>query len=416
MAARRQDAWEAQLKEKAFLSATIKPIVDDTVTFKPPIPYALREVKRSMDKGIHFKDNTYGLAGIAGDPHATAMHEYGDWAQWAQIPAGNVAERNEGLSNYVKSLTWNSYISEFGTQDERNDGRAQETAALSFIHMETFAELDELRREAMMMTTAAFTALKQPGGRGGAGAGAAMRAEKPEKMVAEMQTLELIDELKTRKNGDDMSWDGFKHILGSYPGIKTKFNNYLNKHETDVVWRAKTQAEQVREFITAFLDGFDDPGVRAKEAVERALRFRQKQQMPTSTYLELKELRFDEALREGNTSGHVDTRIRDEPERCRNAVEHLLTPIEVAVRDHLTDVSLAGHVIIGYSMDHFTEWTVMAKQVRRLAIHKRLDPKSSSSLTPYGKNMMKAQDSESEGEQEGRKNDSHNREEPLEEP
>ena len=58
-----------------------------------------------------------------------------------------------------------------------------------------------------------------------------------------------------------MSWDGFKHILGSYLGIKTKFNNYLNKHETGVVWRAKTQAEQVREFITAFLDGFDDPEV-----------------------------------------------------------------------------------------------------------------------------------------------------------
>ena len=220
-----------------------------------------------------------------------------------------------------------------------------------------------------------------------------------------MQTLELIDELKTRKNGDDMSWDGFKHILGSHSGIKTKFNNYLNKHETDVAWRAKTQAEQIREFLTAFLDGFDDPGVRAKEAVERALRFRQKQQMPTSTYLELKELRFYEALREGNTPGHADTRIRDEPERCRNAVEQLLTPIEVAVCDHLTDISLAGHVIIGYSMDHFTEWTVMTKQVRRLAIHKRLDPKSSSSLTPYGKNMMKAQDSESEGEQEGRKND-----------
>ena len=46
----------------------------------------------------------------------------------------------------------------------------------------------------------------------------------------------------------------------------------------------------------------------------------------------------------------------------------------------------------------------MAKQVRRLAIHKRLDPKSSSPVTPYGKNMMKAQGSESEGEQEGRKN------------
>jgi hypothetical protein len=34
MASRRQDAWEAQLKEKAFLTATIKPIVDDTITFK----------------------------------------------------------------------------------------------------------------------------------------------------------------------------------------------------------------------------------------------------------------------------------------------------------------------------------------------------------------------------------------------
>ena len=104
---------------------------------------------------------------------------------------------------YVKSLTWNAYISEFGTQDERNDGRAQETAALSFIHMETLGELDELRREAMMMSTEAFNALKQPAGR--EGGGAAMRAEKPEKMGPDMQVLELIDELKTRKNGDDMS-------------------------------------------------------------------------------------------------------------------------------------------------------------------------------------------------------------------
>ena len=82
--------------------------------------------------------------------------------------------------------------------------------------MENFVEMDELRQEAMMMTTATFAALKQPGGRGGGGGGAAIRAEKPEKMVAEMQTLALIDELKTRKNGDDMSWDGFKHILGSF--------------------------------------------------------------------------------------------------------------------------------------------------------------------------------------------------------
>ena len=74
--------------------------------------------------------------------------------------------------------------------------------------------MDELRQETMLPTTAAFAALKQPGGRGGGSGGAAMRAKKPEKMVAEMQPLELIDELKTRKNGDDMSWDGFKPILG----------------------------------------------------------------------------------------------------------------------------------------------------------------------------------------------------------
>ena len=79
------------------------------------------------------------------------------------------AERNEGLRLYVKSLTWNSYISEFGTPDERNDGRAQETMVLSFIHMETIPELDEPRRETMMMPTEAFNALKQPAGRGSDG-------------------------------------------------------------------------------------------------------------------------------------------------------------------------------------------------------------------------------------------------------
>ena len=81
-----------------------------------------------------------------------------------------------------------------------------------------------------MTATAAFAALKQPGGRGGGGGGAAMRAEKPENMVPEMHTLKLIDELKTRKNCGDMSWDGFKHILGSYPGIKTNSQGvwYLN--------------------------------------------------------------------------------------------------------------------------------------------------------------------------------------------
>ena len=128
---RQQKHWEAQLREKGFLIGTIKPIVEEAVASKAPVPCALREVKRMMDKGIHFRDNTYGVAGAAGDPHSAALHEHGDWAQWAQIPAENIAERNEGLSNYVRGLTWNAYISEFGTSDERNDGRAQETAAHS---------------------------------------------------------------------------------------------------------------------------------------------------------------------------------------------------------------------------------------------------------------------------------------------
>ena len=86
MAQRRQDAWELQLKEKAFLVASIKPIVDAITTFKPTVPFALREVKRSMDKGVYFKDNTYGPAGLAGPAHATTMYEYDTWAQWAQTP------------------------------------------------------------------------------------------------------------------------------------------------------------------------------------------------------------------------------------------------------------------------------------------------------------------------------------------
>ena len=44
MAVRRQQQWEAQLKENAFLIITIKPIVDEAVAFKAPVPYALREV------------------------------------------------------------------------------------------------------------------------------------------------------------------------------------------------------------------------------------------------------------------------------------------------------------------------------------------------------------------------------------
>ena len=59
MAVRRQRQGEAQLKENAFLITTIKPVVDEAVAFKAPVPYALREVKRVIDKGIHFRDNTF---------------------------------------------------------------------------------------------------------------------------------------------------------------------------------------------------------------------------------------------------------------------------------------------------------------------------------------------------------------------
>ena len=64
IAGRRQLAFETQLKEGAFLKATIKLIVDGTATFKPPVPYAIRAVKRGMDKGIHFQNNTYGAGGF----------------------------------------------------------------------------------------------------------------------------------------------------------------------------------------------------------------------------------------------------------------------------------------------------------------------------------------------------------------
>ena len=81
MAQRRQDAWELKLKEKAFLTSTIKPIVDETTTFKPPVPYVLREVKRGMDKGVYFKDNTYGLAGAPGVATMSSIYEYDNWDQ-----------------------------------------------------------------------------------------------------------------------------------------------------------------------------------------------------------------------------------------------------------------------------------------------------------------------------------------------
>ena len=364
-----------------------------------------------MGKGIHFRNKTYGLGGILGGAHPTAIHEYGDWAHWAQIPAGNVAERDEGLNNYVRSLTWNAYISEFDTPDERNDGRTQETAVLSFIHMEYFVEMDELRQETMLPTTAAFAALKQPGGRGGGGGGSAMRAEKPEKMVAEMQTLELIDELRLARmvmTRAGMASNTFSAVIpGSRPSSTTTPTSMRRTWSGVPRLRLSRSESSSKRSSTALMTQVFG---QRRPLSERYLFARSSRCLPalisssrscalTRCCVRTTRRDMSTPVSEMNRSG----------ERRRSAVEHLLTPIEVAVRDHLTDVSLAGHVILGYDMNHFTEWTVMAKQVRRLAIHKRLDPKSSSSLTPYGKNMMKAQDSESEDELDGgRKNDRMN--------
>ena len=68
----------------------------------------------------------------------------------------------------------------------------------------------------------------------------------------------------------------------------------------------------------------------------------------------MKEMRFDEAIREGNTRGFLDPRMATEAGRCRIAVELLHSPINAAVMDHLCEVHLMGISLAGYAMDHFT--------------------------------------------------------------
>ena len=129
VASRRQQQWETQLEDSVFLKGAIKPIVDDMTALKPPVPYALRQALKHMNKTIYFQDNGYGGGGAAGPAHGDALYEYADWASWASLPAANQVERQEGLECYLEALSWNAFISEFGTPEERNDGRAQETAA-----------------------------------------------------------------------------------------------------------------------------------------------------------------------------------------------------------------------------------------------------------------------------------------------
>ena len=400
-AARRQKAWEDQLVEEAFLNATINPIVDRVVQVKPAMPYALRQMERLMQRTIYLQDNAYGAGGAPGAADPMAVFTYANWDQWTQLAAANGPERMEGLTQYVEALTWSAFVSEFGTDDERNAARITENGQLAFVHLENYRQLDEVRLQTMAKCTTAFNTLKRGAG-GAAGApAAAMRAEKPEKLGSDMNQMELVEELKTRRNGEDMTWDGFKHAIANYPGLKTKFNNYLNKNESVPVWKAKNQPEQVKDFIDEFLATQDDPNIRAIESCGRALKFRQKSNLPTGRYLEMKEMRFDEAIREGNTRGFLDPRMATEAERCRNAVELLHEPIKAAVDNHLCEVHLMGIPLVGYAMDHFTVWAVMVKQVRRLAVQKKLDPAPKSAASPYGRALMNAQsDSESEAEKD----------------
>ena len=62
---RRQQQWETQLEDSVFLKGAIKPIVDDTTALKPPVPYALRQALKHMNKTIYFQDNGYGGGGAA---------------------------------------------------------------------------------------------------------------------------------------------------------------------------------------------------------------------------------------------------------------------------------------------------------------------------------------------------------------
>ena len=80
VANRRQQQWETQLEDSVFLKGAIKPIVDDMTALKPPVPYALRQALKHMNKTIYFQDNGYGGGGAAGPAHGDALYEYADWA------------------------------------------------------------------------------------------------------------------------------------------------------------------------------------------------------------------------------------------------------------------------------------------------------------------------------------------------
>ena len=92
VANRRQQQWETQLEDSVFLKGAIKPIVDDMTALKPPVPYALRQALKHMNKSIYFQDNGYGGGGAAGPAHGDALYEYADWASWASLPGVAVAQ------------------------------------------------------------------------------------------------------------------------------------------------------------------------------------------------------------------------------------------------------------------------------------------------------------------------------------
>ena len=81
----------------------------------------------------------------------------------------------------------------------------------------------------------------------------------------------------------------------------------------------------------------------------------------------MKEMRFEEAIREGEAAGNIDVRIQGPAERCKNLLRSLNPKLREAVNDHITGTSMGGPNPRGYGYDHSTDRSVMSNQVRRLA-------------------------------------------------
>ena len=75
-----------------------------------------------------------------------------------------------------------------------------------------------------------------------------------------LNRLELTVELRARLvGGDEMNWALLRKALRYYPALVTQFNNNAVSKDRDPVWKAKTQDQQVKEFLTDFIGTLDQP-------------------------------------------------------------------------------------------------------------------------------------------------------------